>query len=211
MKKRQILRRVVQALSIFFFFYLLKKTTVYPVSTKLPLSFFFKIDGLLAFSVAIITKTMSLFILPGFVMILLIMTFGNFFCTWICPSGGIIDYLGFLFFRKRWKISSPVPGKLRNASSIILMFVLISAVVSSISGIQFFGFVFDPFVIMHQAMIGTILWLSVFLIIVLASIFYPRLWCNCFCPLGKFYTIAGTRFKIKKLFVMLKNRRKTVS
>ncbi|MGB9642311.1 MAG: 4Fe-4S binding protein [Candidatus Ratteibacteria bacterium] len=195
--KKNIVRRLVQILSVFLFFFLLKKTGAFPVSEKLPLSIYYQVDGLLTMSVVIATRTIGLFILPGILLLSVIAIIGNFFCWWICPLGGIIDYLNLFTLRKRWKISLFIPGWLRKGGLIILMITILSAIFSG--SLPFIGFVFDPFVIMGQAATGLKFWICFFVIIIITGIVFPRLWCNCFCPLGKLYTLTGTRVKLNIL------------
>jgi len=205
-KGKLVIRRIVQATSIFIFFFLFYKTTVFPIPEKLPLSIYFKIDGLLAISMAIISKSFSL-LFPAIFLLLLIMIFGNFFCTWICPVGGIIDYLCTFLFRKYWKISPVVRGFIRNMGIFTFTFVIASAVFASFFHYPFLGFIFDPFVIINNAFIGLKIWIILFACIIVASILKPRIWCYCICPLGWFYTLVGTRLRIKKI---ISNIRKNI-
>ncbi|HOK79590.1 MAG TPA: 4Fe-4S binding protein [bacterium] len=205
--KKNIVRRLVQFLSIFLFFFFLKKTGAFPVSEKLPLSIYYQLDGLLTISVIIMTGTIGLLMLPGILFLLFIGIIGNFFCWWVCPLGGIIDYLNLVTLRKQWKITLLIPKWLRNGGLIILMIVILSAIFSGFLSLPFIGFVFDPFVIMGQAATRLKLWVGFFGIIIVTAIMVPRLWCNCFCPLGRLYTLTGTKIRLKKLTGKLTKKR----
>ncbi|MCM8828027.1 MAG: 4Fe-4S binding protein [Candidatus Omnitrophica bacterium] len=159
---------------------------------------YFKINGLLALETLINSGKFFIFLLPGFIMILLIIIAGNFFCFWLCPLGGSIDYLNLLVFRRLWKVSFTSPKILRKTSLWILIFVLASSLSTLIFSFPYTGFIFDPFVILGQAMTGVKLWVVFLSIIVLSSVLFPRLWCNYVCPLGRFYTLTGNILKKRK-------------
>lgn len=199
MSKRFILRRIIQVVSIVLFFYFIKKTGSFPVSEKIPLSIYFKLDGLLTISIMIATLNLSLIILPGILMIFLIMVIGNFFCFWFCPLGGMIDYSNNITLRKKWglKTLSFVPLWVKKMGLWILIFVLLSALFSGIFGFAFLGFVFDPFVILGQAINGIRFWVIFLLTIIISSILIPRFWCNNICPLGKLYNLLSKKLRIK--------------
>ncbi|HOJ31134.1 MAG TPA: 4Fe-4S binding protein [bacterium] len=205
--KKTIVRRVVQLSSIVLFIFLLRKTGMFPVSEKLPLDLYYRLDGLLAVSIGIAERNIIPFVLPGLLILLLIMFVGNFFCSWICPLGGLIDYLNLAAFRRRWRIVLLIPQWLRNTGFLILMLVILSALFSWLFSFPFIGFIFDPFVIMGQAAAGLKLWVCFFAVILMTGIVFPRLWCNCFCPLGRLYTLASKRLKIKSMVKKLTKRR----
>ncbi|MCM8817570.1 MAG: 4Fe-4S binding protein, partial [Candidatus Omnitrophica bacterium] len=81
--------------------------------------------------------------------------------------------------------------KLRMIGFWILACVVISALFNSLFGFVFLGFVFDPFIILGQAVSSAGFWLILLFLILILSTLYPRLWCNSFCPLGRFYSIIG--------------------
>ncbi|MCM8815036.1 MAG: 4Fe-4S binding protein [Candidatus Omnitrophica bacterium] len=60
------------------------------------------------------------------------------------------------------------------------------------------GFIFDPLIILGQAMTKIKPWLVFLSIILISSILFPRLWCRCICPLGRFYTLIGRIIRKKK-------------
>lgn len=193
LNKKIFIRRISQLLSIFLFIFLIYRVKVYPLPEKLPLNIYFKTDGLLAISLTLINLVSFEDFIPAFLMILLIFFVGNFFCFWICPLGGCIDYLNIITRRKFFKTPFSLfdSKKLRIAGTWILFFVLISALFNCLFDFVFVGFVFDPFIILGQAITMAKFWLAFLMLILICSVLYPRLWCNCFCPLGRLYLITG--------------------
>ncbi len=192
-----LLRKAVQLFNIFLFLFLAVKTSSYPLPERIPLNVYYKTDGLMSLCL-LFSSGFSFFLLYGFIMITLVLLVGNFFCFWICPLGGCVEFMNIITLRKFWKFPAIEQKKFRKAGTLILLFVLISAIFSGILSIPFVGFIFDPFVILGQAMTLNKIWLITLFLIFVAGILSPRIWCNCFCPLGRFYTITGTLLKRKR-------------
>lgn len=201
MKKTKVVsRRTVQLFFIFLFVFLLYKTTGFPLPEKLPLSFFFRINGLLALFTSISTLHLSKYFLPAFILMFLVLMRGNFFCYWICPMGGAFDFCNIALFRKKWKLSVKIPPFLRKIKFILLGGFLLTASVAIFIEIPHLLWAADPYVLMARAFIFRGTWLLLFIGIVVSSIIMPRVWCNNICPLGCLNNILGVkiRFFIKK-------------
>ncbi len=58
---------------------------------SIALNSFFRADALVAVSYLLSAKTVTLLLLPGFVVLVFSAVLGRFFCGWICPLGTILD------------------------------------------------------------------------------------------------------------------------
>jgi MauM/NapG family ferredoxin protein len=99
LKKLIIARRFSQTFFFLSFIYILWSTT-YPLTGALPADLFFKTNPLLM----LITSLSERIILPGIIFSLILLLFslliGRYFCGWICPLGGFIDFSHWLNKRK---------------------------------------------------------------------------------------------------------------
>lgn len=189
---KKIIKRVIQAIFIFLFFYFFKKTS-FPLKENLPVNLFFRIDLLLALFTTISTFYFSYLFLPSILIFIMLLLLGNFFCFWICPFGGIIDFSNLIFLRKRWKkVSIRLPLWIRK----IKIFILIGIIIISFVKIPFILWIFDPYVILFRAILFKKI-LIVFIFIVLLSILIPRFWCNNICPLGYLNYLVGVKLRNK--------------
>ncbi|HNS31849.1 MAG TPA: 4Fe-4S binding protein [bacterium] len=208
-KKKIILRRTLQMFFIFLFFYFLYKTSLFPIPEKLPLSLFFRIDGLLALFTGIATLNFTRFFLPAFVIMALILMRGNFFCFWICPFGGSVDFCNIILFRKKWKKTVKIPCCLRKVKFYILGITILTAFLAIFVEVPHILWAADPYVIMTRAFIFKSGWLVLFIAIVIASVIMPRLWCNNICPLGCLNNILGVkiRFFIRNKLLLYRTKK----
>jgi ferredoxin-type protein NapF len=164
-----------------------------------PGDFFFMLDPL----VAIIAMFTSGILITGlmFSLVILVLTilFGRFFCGWICPLGGLIDF--FEWITNGYKRKEKDQNRL-NQLSVIKFGVLILVVAGSAFSFQFVYF-FDPVVIMTRFMgmmlvpvQKTLFQESTFVVphavqfllftlgILMLSFIVRRFWCRVICPLG---------------------------
>jgi polyferredoxin len=142
MKKWVIIRRFSQAFFLILFIYILWSTT-YPLNGAFHPTAFFQLDPL----IILITSLSERVVLEGigvsFLMILLALILGRFFCGWICPLGTTSD-IG-QGFRKRFSVKEGINNKLKLGKFFILGIIFIFAVF----GIQL-AWIFDPIVIMAR-------------------------------------------------------------
>lgn len=96
----------------------------------------FRLDPLLALSVALAAKTLSVLFLPAALIVLLTLILGRFFCGWFCPMGSLIDWSRRLTGASG---GSPGPGQ-RQWKYALLLFLL----AASLSGLPLSGYL-DPF------------------------------------------------------------------
>lgn len=189
---KKIIKFFIQAIFIFLFFYFFKKTS-FPLKENLPVNLFFRIDLLLALFTTISTFYFSYLFLPSILIFIMLLLLGNFFCFWICPFGGIIDFSNLIFLRKRWKkVSIRLPLWIRK----IKIFILIGIIIISFVKIPFILWIFDPYVILFRAILFKKI-LVVFIFIVFLSILIPRFWCNNICPLGYINYLVGVKLRNK--------------
>ncbi|MCJ7813500.1 4Fe-4S binding protein, partial [bacterium] len=84
------LRRISQIvfLLLFFIFFLLAS---YPLTSKIPVDFFLRLDPLLGLSTAFAAKTFIIKSIPSVILLFMTVFLGRFFCGWICPLGTVVD------------------------------------------------------------------------------------------------------------------------
>lgn len=193
------MRRLIQAIFIFLFFYLLRRTAEYPIPEKLPLSLFFRIDGLLAVSTTVSTGHFSLYFIPALVLMLFLLLRGNFFCSRICPFGGLIDFGNIVLLRKKWRFCPRIPFFLRKIRLFLLAGFLLLSFAAFFIAVPNPLWISDPYVIMTRAFILKRAWMVFFLAILASSIVVPRFWCNYICPLGCLYYNLGCIGKLRFL------------
>jgi polyferredoxin len=190
--KKRVLRTGVQSFSIFLFFFFLHKT-VFPLPQNFPVNLYFRMDGLQAVFSTISTGHFSFYFVPAVVLMVIIMFGGNFFCTWICPVGGIIDLCRIPAALKVKKNILITPKFIRKARYCLLYGFLITGLLAFFMKIPHLFWPTDPFVILARAFVLRGYWLVFFICIITISVLIPRLWCNNICPLGCLYYILGVK------------------
>ena len=193
-KIKIVLRRASQIFFIFLFFFRLSSLD-FPLNEKLSFSLFFKFDGLLAIFTTISSLQLTYYFIPAFILLLLIFCFGNFFCFWICPFGGMIDFTNIFLLRKKWKFCGKVPFYLRKLRFFVLGGFLLAAFITIFFKIPHFLWISDPYVILTRAIVLKNYWLFGFLIIVALSVFIPKFWCTNICPLGALNYVVGVKIR----------------
>ncbi|MCX5682033.1 MAG: AmmeMemoRadiSam system radical SAM enzyme, partial [Candidatus Omnitrophica bacterium] len=103
----------------------------------------------------------------------------NFYCTLVCPYGALQEFLGQVKKEKQ-----PMPHKVSRFFYWVglIYFSLIAGIL--LTGISLNLDVVEPFrgFSISKAPVIT---LGIFIVFLGASIFFPRLWCNFFCPTGR--------------------------
>ena len=201
---KKYLRRLCQLIFIFIFFYLLIRNE-YLIKNVIPVNLFFRLDALLAIFTTISTCHFTYYFFPSLVLLFLLILFGNFFCWWICPFGGLIDILNMVFLRKKWKFLRKRPIFLKKLNIFLFILIIFTAILVNFVKIPNFFCFFDPFVIITRAFVFKNWYLFVFLFILLLSILWNRLWCLNICPLGFLYSLIGVKLRN---FLIKKRRRK---
>lgn len=108
---------------------------------------------------------------------------GRFYCGWLCPFGAVEEFL----YRRRWKLTSRlsgnVPGSLGRKVRIMKYFLVWSAVILALVLDNVNVSNYEPFsVIFNQT--GNTLLVAFLIVLLFLSLFYYRLWCRYFCPVG---------------------------
>jgi len=205
---KKLLRIICQGLFIFLFFYFFKKTS-FPVSEKLPVNIFFRIDLLLAIFTTISTLHFSYLFFPSIGIFSLLLLFGNFFCFYLCPFGGMIDFLNIILFRKRWKIHIKIPSFIRKIRIFIFLGFILTSVILIFIKIPFIFWLFDPYVILVRSLLFKEIFI-IFITIIFLSVLIPRLWCNNICPLGYLNYLIGVKLRSKIKNMISKNGKKKI-
>ena len=130
-------RKVVQYLAFSIFIYLL--LFLDPLTEKdLSANIFLRMSPLSAIGAMMTAKTFILKYWPAFIVLLLTIPFGRFFCAWICPLGTTIDITDHFFAGLRKKSQKNIYDG-RRFKYYFLAFLLISLLFSQ----QCVGW-FDP-------------------------------------------------------------------
>ncbi|HOK56779.1 MAG TPA: 4Fe-4S binding protein [bacterium] len=186
---------LIQGVFIFLFFYFFKKTK-FPLSEKLPLNFFFRIDLLFAIFTTISTLHFSYLFLPSIIILFLLLFLGNFFCFWVCPLGGIIDYANIIFLRKKWKIGIKIPKWVRYIKVFIFWAIIFTSFTAIFLKIPFLFWMFDPYVILMRGLLFKKI-LIILIVIIFLNILIPRFWCYYICPFGYLNYLIGVKLRNK--------------
>ncbi|MCM8833121.1 MAG: 4Fe-4S binding protein, partial [Candidatus Omnitrophica bacterium] len=141
---KKLIRLFVQGIFIFLFFYFFRKTT-FPLPEKLPLNIFFRLDLLFAIFTTISTLHFSYLFLPSIGIFFMLLLLGNFFCFWLCPLGGIIDYTNMILMRKKLKINFKVPNMIRLIRVFIFYLIILTSILSVFCLVPFILWVFNPY------------------------------------------------------------------
>ncbi len=103
---------------------------------------------------------------------------GRFYCGYLCPFGGISEFMGRLKTRK-WKIDNETDRRARYIKYIILFLAIPIGVVTGRPDFIVYE-VYIPLFSLHG---GVLLWILV-TVMLLANLRVPRFWCRFLCPVG---------------------------
>lgn len=147
----------------------------------------------------------SNFILFGAIVVLTFL-FGRYFCGFLCALGWmqeLVGKLGKLIFKKRFTIPKIVDAPLRYLKYVALVVILIftwklgDLVVSPYDPFAAFAHFSAGFgELFGEFLIGSI----IFILMLVLSLFYDRLFCKYLCPMGAFLAILNkiSFFRIKR-------------
>lgn len=140
------------------------------------------------------------------IAIILSFIFGPVICGYICPFGTIQDLLsriGKKLLGKKFNryISKKVDNKLKYLRYVILIITILLTSMSSIIILELIN-PYHGFLSIIKGEISIIA-ISIFIIIVIASIFIHRPWCKYLCPYG---ALLGLSNKIKVFRVVRKKK-----
>ncbi|MBS3906186.1 MAG: 4Fe-4S dicluster domain-containing protein [Syntrophaceae bacterium] len=94
------MRTIIQALSLLLFSLLFIFAT-YKLPNWLPADIYLRIDPLLGLNAIFASREIIPRVLWSLILIGATLFIGRFFCAYVCPTGASIDFLDFLFFRKK--------------------------------------------------------------------------------------------------------------
>jgi polyferredoxin len=160
----QLARRISQII-FFLFFIVLFFLAAFPYETGFPADLFLRASPLIAIATIIATKKFISTLVLAFVILMLSVLIGRYFCGWICPLGTIVDLMDRVMGKLKKKYSGAY-RRFRGWKFTILILILVAALFS----LQFIWF-FDPIVILTRTFSTTIYPLSTFFIEGIFNIF----------------------------------------
>jgi hypothetical protein len=130
---------------------------------------------------------------------LLVITFGNIYCGYLCPFGAAQELLNYIIPR-RFKPAGRIPSEsIRKAGFVkyVVLFVLVTAFFISRNRTTLSA---DPLIAafsrsssLYTAATGLIIATAL-----IASIFYTRFWCRYLCPVGAFLSLLNNAVLLKR-------------
>ncbi|GEM_PF-818745 len=189
--KRKLPWRRLTQLVVLILFILFLVRTKFPGPGKLISPVFFRLDLFLAVTSFFSSGYRTGPFWPLLFLVIAVVVFGNFFCFWICPVGSSLEFAGFIFCRRRWRVGWKLPFWFRYFRFLLLGLMILISPFSLVGKLPYLAWLFDPFVITVRALVFGGGWLVFLLVLFVFSITFPRGWCFNFCPLGAFYTLIG--------------------
>jgi len=119
-------RRITQIIFVLFFVYLFLAAS-YPLTSKIPVDLFLRLDPLLALSSIISSRAFISTFIWAFLLLALTLPLGRFFCGWVCPLGTSLDLLSYLSKNQIGKSLK----KIRPFKYYLLFFLLVGALFSA--------------------------------------------------------------------------------
>lgn len=125
------------------------------------------------------------------VLIVSTIIFGALFCGWVCPMGGIQEFL----FRKN--IAVKIPSKIDTKIRYLRYFALASLIIAPflIKGEKICKL--NPFSVASD-LSGPLYLVIAFAVIAFASLFIYRPWCRYICPFGALFSLLS-KFSFLKI------------
>ena len=151
--------RFIQALRIFcqflffgLFFYLLLQTHFSGEDYIGAVESFFHFDPLIALTASIAARTFFTVFLWALVTVILTVIFGRFICGWVCPLGGLLQSVSFLFKKMQWHVPKDEGHRLLYLKYAVLTLVLTAGVFT----LDLAGFL-DPLSLLYRSFITAVL------------------------------------------------------
>ena len=132
------MRKIIQGLSLLLFsaFFVL---ATYKLPNWLPADVYLRLDPLLGMNAVFAAREIIGRVLWALVTIGSTLLVGRFFCAYVCPMGASIDFLDFLFFRKKKRLGLKSETGLRRTK----YFLLVIFIVAALMGLSL-AFLMDP-------------------------------------------------------------------
>jgi MauM/NapG family ferredoxin protein len=132
------MRTIIQALSLVLFSVLFIFAT-YKLPNWLPADIYLRLDPLLGLNAVFAAREIIGRVLWALVTIGATFVVGRFVCAYVCPMGASIDFLDFLFFRKKKRLGLKAEASFRRTK----YFFLIIFIVAALTGLSL-AFLMDP-------------------------------------------------------------------
>jgi len=142
-------RRISQIIFLLLFIYLFLQAT-YPYESFIPADIFLRSSPLIALTTIIAERNFITTLIPAFILLLLTIPLGRFFCGWICPLGTLIDASDRLLKAPRPKVKTRTTLRFRSWKFFILGLVFVAGIFS----IQLIWF-FDPIALLTRTFTTT--------------------------------------------------------
>jgi len=138
------MRTLVQAFSLLLFSILFILAT-YRLPDWLPADIYLRLDPLLGLNAnfaarEIVSRTLWALVTIGTTLLI-----GRFFCAYVCPMGASIDFLDFLFFRKKKRLGLKAEISFRK----VKFFLLIIFLTAALTGLSL-AFLMDPLALLTR-------------------------------------------------------------
>ena len=129
--RRNLIRRVVQALSLGLFIWLLGRASGPAIESWLPPDLFLRLDPLAVTAVPLAARRLITALIPGLVLLIAAAPFGRVFCGYFCPMGATLDAAGGLIRlgRKNFKAEKSS----LNRAKYFLLATVIGAALAGVS------------------------------------------------------------------------------
>jgi len=138
------MRAFVQAVSLLLFSTLFAFAT-YKLPDWLPADIYLRLDPLLGINAVFAAREIIPRALWSLILIGATLIIGRFFCAYVCPTGASIDFLDFLFFRKKKRAGLKAEIRFRK----IKYFLLILFVAAALTGLSL-AFLMDPLTLLTR-------------------------------------------------------------
>jgi MauM/NapG family ferredoxin protein len=122
------MRRLIQAVSLSLFSLLFYLAT-FRLPDWIMADVYLRLDPLLGINAIFAKKEIIPRVLFGLITIGATILIGRFFCAYVCPTGASIDFLDYLFLRKKNRKTLKRDNQLKKLKYIILIIFLSSAIV----------------------------------------------------------------------------------
>jgi len=138
------MRTIIQALSILLFsiFFVL---ATYKLPNWLPADIYLRLDPLLGLNAVFAAREIIGRALWSLITIGATLFIGRFFCAYVCPMGASIDFLDFLFFRKKKRTGLKAEASFRR----VKYFLLVIFIVAALTGLSLV-FLMDPMALLTR-------------------------------------------------------------
>ena len=138
------MRTFIQAMSLLLFSVFFIFAT-YKLPNWLPADIYLRFDPLLGLNAVFAAREIIGRVLWALVTIGATLVVGRFFCAYVCPMGASIDFLDFLFFRKKKRLGLKAEASFRRAK----YFLLVIFIVAALTGLSL-AFLMDPMALLTR-------------------------------------------------------------